>query len=371
MFLLCATAAGVFSTIGYVILAVVCLMLMVVIHELGHYTAGKLLGFKINEFAIGFGPPIYKRTSKKTGEVFSIRPFPLGGFCQFEGEDKEGESEYSFNNHAPWKRLIVLFSGAFLNFISSIVLITLIFTFYGQLLPTVYEDPAPESYVAQNDILRKGDVITKVNGRIVNILLPDDINKAFARIGTNDEGTFTILRNGKKMTVTVKRSEIYQRGEDGEVLKNEDGTPKTRHAFGFVSGLSSVKLNFFTALGRSFSYGFYVVFKIISLLGMLITGQLSFTESAGGPITIVSSMSEAGRNGLGSLLYVVCIISANLAVMNILPLPALDGSRMLFTIIEWIFKKPINRKVEGIIHTVGIFVMFAFAIFADILHLIK
>lgn len=369
MTLLSATFLGVLSTAGYVILAILCLMLMVVIHELGHYLAGRALGFKIIEFSIGFGPAIFKHTNKKTGEIFSIRPIPLGGACQFEGEDEENPSEKAFNNQKPWKRLIVLFSGAFFNFLSALLFITLLFTFYGQLLPSVAA-LSEESYIAQNNILEVGDIIYKVNDRQVNILMQDDLQKAFARVG-DEGGTFSIIRDGKKMKVAVKRSTIFVRDVDGNIVYDSDNTPQTRQAFGFISSLDYVKLNFFTAFIRSFSYGFYIVFKILWLLGQLIGGKLLFTESAGGPITIIQTMSQAGRSGFASLAYVVCIISANLAVMNLLPLPALDGSRMVFTIIEWVAKKPVNRKVEGAIHFVGIILLFGLAIFADVLHLLN
>lgn len=369
MVLIGATFGSVLSTIGYVLLAILSLMLMVVIHELGHYLAGKALGFKIIEFSIGFGPAIFKRKNKKTGEIFSIRPFPLGGACQFEGEDEDNPSEKAFNNQKPWKRLIVLFSGAFFNFLSAILFIALLFTFYGQLLPTV-NSISEESYIAQNNILQEGDVIYKVNGKQINILMEDDLQNAFARIG-EDGGTFSIIRNGEKSTVYVKRSQIFVRDAEGNITYDEANNPVSREAFGFVSGLKHVKLNFFTAFARSFSFVFYIVVKILWLLGQLVTGQLAFAESAGGPITIISTMSDAGRSGFASLAYVVCIISANLAVMNLLPLPALDGSRMVFTIIEWIAGKPVNRKVEAAIHFTGLILLFMVAIFADVLHLIR
>ncbi len=367
--MLSATFLGVLTSIGYVILAIICLMLMVVIHELGHYLAGKALGFKILEFSIGFGPPIFKRTSKKTGEKFTIRPFPLGGACMFEGEDEDNPSEKAFNNQKPWKRLIVLFSGAFSNFLSAILFITLLFTFYGQLMPTV-SSIYVESYVAENIVLQVGDIIYEVNDRQVNIVMQDDLQKAFSRIG-DEGGTFTVIRDHKKVKVFVKRSIVFVRDENGNIIYDTNNVPQTREAFGFVSSLQYVKLNFFTALARSFSFSFYVVFKILWLLGQLISGKLLFAESAGGPIAIISTMSQAGRTGFASLAYVVCIISANLAVMNLLPLPALDGSRMVFTIIEWVAKKPVNRKVEGAIHFTGLILLFGLAIFADVLRLIQ
>ncbi|MBR1748136.1 MAG: site-2 protease family protein [Clostridia bacterium] len=365
-----ATFADVMETIGYVAIALLCLTFMVVVHESGHYFAGKLLGFKITEFAIGFGPRIIKITNKKNGEIFSVRPIPLGGFCRFYGEDGEEEEEGAFNAQKPWKRLIVLFAGAFCNLLSSFILITLIFTFYGQLLPTVVS-VSDESYVAQEHILEEGDVILRVNGRAVNILMQEDLTNAFSRISGTEMGTFTILRNGEKKTVEVKRSDIYQKDADGNLVYDENGNVKTYSAFGFVSSIQYVRLDFFTALGRSFSYGFFLVYKILWLLGALFTGGIKFSESAGGPITVISAISDSARTGFGSLAYVVCLVSANLAVMNLLPLPSLDGSRMVFTIIEWIRGKPINRRVEAAIHTVGIVLLFAVAILADLLQLVK
>ena len=362
--LLSATFASVMSTIGYVLLALLCLMGMVVVHEFGHYIAGKILGFKINEFAIGFGPRILKIKNKKNGEIFSIRPIPLGGFCQFEGEDEEAENENSFNSQPPWKRLIVLFNGAFFNFLSAILIITLVFTFYGQILPVV-GDVAEESYLARETDIHEGDVLLSVNGKQINILMVNDVSMAFSRIG-EEGGTFTILRDGKKKTVYVERSDIYQRDENGEIVLNEQGEPVTYRGFGFGIGLMYCKLDFFTSLGRAFGYSFFMVWKILWSIGQLFTGVIKLSESAGGPITIIFTMSTAARTGGGTLAYIVCLISANLAVMNLLPLPALDGSRMLFTVIEWIRKKPLNRKVEGMIHFVGIIVLFAFAIMADV-----
>lgn len=364
--LLGATFIEVLTTIGYVLIALLCLMAMVVVHEFGHYIAGKVLGFKINEFAIGFGPRIVKITNKKNGEIFSIRPIPLGGFCQFEGEDEEIDAETNpkaFNNQKPWKRLIVLFNGAFFNFLSAIILISLVFTFFGQILPvvhTVYE----EGYVGSNAILQEGDVILAVNGKQMNVLMPDDATRAIAKIG--DTGYLTILRNGQTMKAEIRKSYVFQRDNEGNILTDENGNTLTAKAFGFTIYPAYVKLNFFRSLGRSFGYCFFMVYKILWSIGQLFTGAIKFTESAGGPITIISTMSNAVQSGFGVLCYVVCLISANLAVMNLLPLPALDGSRMVFTVIEWIRKKPINRKVEGVIHFVGIIILFAIAILADL-----
>ena len=352
--ILAVTFQSVMSTIGYILLALLALMFMVIVHELGHYLAGKILGFKILEFSIGFGPAIFKRTNKKTGELFSIRPIPLGGFCQFEGEDEAGnESPTAFNNQAPWKRLIVLFSGAFFNLISGWIIIVIFFSAYGQVLPQIAEVYDTSANVG---VLQQGDVFLRVDGKQSNVLLPEDATALFK--DADDQINVVVLRDGKRVKLTLTKAEYT-------VTNNETGEVTTNYGFGFSSYVGVKKLPFYLALGRSFSFMFFLVYKILAVLGSLVTGKMGM-DSVGGPVTTISVMSEAASGGIAMLSYVICIVSANLAVMNLLPLPALDGSRMVFCLIEWIFKKPINRKVEGIIHTVGIILLFGFAIFADV-----
>lgn len=364
--MIAATFATVMSWVGYIAIAILALMFMVVIHELGHYLAGKLLKFKIVEFSIGFGPTFkfLKHRSKKTGELFAIRPIPLGGYCNFEDEDSASDSATAFNNQAPWKRIIVLFSGAFFNFVSALIIITLFFTFYGQILPSVrviYPDSANSS------VLQVGDTILRVNGKQMNVLMTEDVSALLSKTG--DSAELVILRDGKRMKVTVTKSDytLGEYNEDGtfEITRDEDGNPETFHGFGIGTVISPIRLNFFQALGRSFSFMFFLVYKIFAILGQLVTGKLAL-NNVGGPITTIQVISEAASGGFAMLSYVVCLISANLAVMNLLPLPALDGSRIVFCFIEWIFKKPVNKKVEGAIHAVGLFLLFGFAIFADI-----
>ncbi|MBR4800082.1 MAG: RIP metalloprotease RseP [Clostridia bacterium] len=435
------TAAQVFTYIGYVIVALLALMVMIVVHELGHYTAGKLLGFKIDEFGIGFGPAIFKKKNKKNGEVFSLRIFPIGGFCAFHGEDAEEskvdeegnpildedgkpvKDKEAFNAQKPWKRLIVLFSGAFMNLISAIVIITIYFSAYGQILPTVIgtHDEAAVIAGAQENRFRDGDVILNVNGKQINILLQEDLDKAFANLG--DSAKFKVLRDGKRITVNASKyyyspfendelvysingvqletpvrygdlasvSEadtdeellivVAEYDEQGNLLSqssakvrrgkvSEDPSGYYGYGFGITRTITRAKLPFFLAFGRAFGFCFFVVFKILASLGALITGKLGL-ENAGGTITTITTIAKMSSLGFDSFLYVTAIISANLAVMNWLPFPALDGSRMLFTLIEMIFRKPVPRKVEAVIHTVGLVLLLVLAVFLDIFHLVK
>ena len=427
--IIAVTAAEVFKYIGYVIVALLALMAMIVVHELGHYTAGRLLGFKIDEFSIGFGPAIFKRKNKKTGEVFSLRPFPIGGFCAFHGEDADGalldtdgnpikgskgnvvKDPDAFNNQKPWKRLIVLFSGAFMNFLSAIVIITIYFTAYGQVLPSVVQTVSTSSY---QSVFEDGDAILAINGKQVNVMLQEDLDKAFSGLG--ESAQFTVFRNGKQVKITANKFDYFP-FEDGDMIYSVNGekveTPypyqqlsenihtdgqltlvvvrydengeiceKTTmlvlqgesgfysHGFGFTRSLARVKLPFFLAFGRAWGFCFFIVFKILASLGALITGKAGI-ETAGGTITTIGVMAKVSALGFDSFLYVVAIISANLAVMNLLPFPALDGSHMLFTLIEMIFKKPLPRKVEAVIHTVGLVLLIVLAVFLDIFHLVK
>ena len=390
------TAGEVFTYIGFILLALVALMFMIVVHESGHYFAGKLLGFRIDEFAIGFGPPIIKKRNKKTGELFTVRILPLGGFCAFRGEDEDGglsasdmERVYTrggaacaaaasagadvreadrtkadegipFNRQKPWKRLIVLFSGALFNFLSAIFIITIYFTAYGQILPVV---SAVYDVNGESNVFLPGDVILAKDGLQVNIMTQDDVANAFEDVKTGTK--YKILRDGKAMTVTATVGS-YTLGE--EYL--DDGEFPEKTGVGIVYGVESVKLGFFRSLGRSFGFSFFIVFKILASIGALLTGQVGL-EAAGGTITVITTIANLSASGFGSFLYVVAIISANLAVMNLLPIPSLDGSRMLFTLIEMIFRKPVPRKVEAVIHAVGMILILLLAVFLDIFHLVR
>lgn len=225
--LISATAGEVFTYIGYILLALVALMIMIVVHESGHYLAGKMLGFKIDEFGIGFGPPIIKKTNKKTGELFTLRPFPLGGFCAFHGEDEDGvEDERAFNRQKPWKRLIVLFAGALFNFLSAIFIITIYFTAYGQVLPTVI---ASYDVNGVENVLRPGDVLLAKDGLQINIMTNDDVTSVFEDVSTGTR--FKILRDGKAMTVTVTVGDY----ELGDEYLDEGESPEKRASESFTA----------------------------------------------------------------------------------------------------------------------------------------
>lgn len=421
MYLL-SSILSIFSSVWSVLLAFVVLMVMVTIHEFGHYIAGTVFDFQINEFSVGMGPKIFSKT-RKDGQIFSLRLLPLGGYCAFEGEDESNENPRAFNNQKPWKRLIVLFSGAFFNFVSAIIIAIIVFSCYGDTVAKVnyVYDYAP-SY---NQQLQNGDIIYKVNGKRVYIL------DGISRYIDGDTMTIDVIRNGSIVTLNGIGTQSYcvpvvtsLQGEyfngdyklavgdtiykiNGNSLSNSgdldkfvaqsgdvcvvgvvyvDGVvdfsvPKTAFMSHEIScdemqysgvGMSmtyqNYKFGFGESLVRTVPYCCETAMLVLRTLGGLFTGAVGI-DQVGGPITTISLTSQVVANGFGDTLLLIVLISVNLAVFNLLPVPALDGCRMVFVIIEWIAGKPINRKVEGWINTIGLFVLLGLMILVDLLKL--
>ena len=411
--------------IGGILLAVVVLLAMITVHEFGHYIVGRVLGFKINEFSIGFGPAIFKKRSKKTGRLFAIRIVPLGGYCAFDGEDEfEDEEEkkqaeeppfpecenttYSvgdvaakteqeeiseetlsqkeeilskqeeypepegkrFNEQAPWKRILVLIAGATMNYLLALVLIIVMFSCFGRpMYSVIKEKPELEptatqtetTYLeAESDGLQTGDIILKINGK--NVYLITDYMKHLDGKKAGDVVTITVLTGGKE----VDRKVVLQKDAN---FKNMSDTNTLLYAID-VYGLSYAPLEegFFQTIGHSFAYSFKLGGTILRSLGELLTGKLGI-ETMGGPVTTIKVTAEVAMSGVASFLNIAALIGVNLAVFNLLPIPALDGCKVIFCLIEWIRKKPVNRKVEAMIHFVGIIFLFGFAILVDLLQL--
>ena len=394
--------AGALKNFGSVLLAILILLVMVTVHEFGHYVAGRILGFKINEFAVGFGPAILKKRSKKTGELFALRVIPLGGYCAFDGEDEfddeektEGEKEEPFlemkaeetendggrvalneteypepqgerfNDQAPWKRIIVLLAGATMNYLLALVLIIFMFACFGRPMYKVDKlagletEPAAQTLVAEDE-LQVGDVIVKINGKTV-YLITDYMDALDGR------------KLGERLNVTVLRGdetkEVYLELKEDADIKNLSDTDTLLGAMGVKSMYAVTQQEgFFQTLGNSIAYSVKIGGTVLRSLGELLTGKLGI-DMMGGPITTIKVTSEAASSSVTSFLNIAAFIGVNLAVFNLLPIPALDGCKTIFCLIEWIRKKPVNRKVETIIHFVGIIFLFGFAILVDLLQL--
>ena len=365
-FLLLASFGEVLSYVGYILIAILILLVMITVHEFGHYITGKIFGFGIDEFAIGFGPKLFSKT-KKDGEVFSLRALPIGGFCAFRGEDEESDDPTAFNNKKPWQRLIVLVSGALMNYLTAVLIIMLMFGIYGHTALVAYK---LDGTGGESGSFYERDVIIKANGK--NVYLVTDLMSAIDERDAGDTVQFTVIRNGEKQKIdfVLKGDTHFSSVEDNVRLYTALGIAYDMDGEGAVvnGGLYStgVRFGFFETIGRGFEYSFKLAGTIFKILGQLITGALGL-GSIGGTVTTVAVTADAIKiGGFRNLLNISSLIGVNLAVFNLLPFPALDGSRAVFTGIEWVRKKPINRRVEGIIHTVGLFLILIFAVFIDL-----
>ena len=422
---------GFFDWVLYIFIAICALLFMIMVHEFGHYTAGKILKFKINEFSIGFGKAIFQK-KKKDGEIFSLRIFPLGGYCAFEGEDEDKpNTPGAFNSMPVWKRLIVLFMGAFFNFLSALIFAAILLMSYGyadKVQITNVEVPSEiyeEVQSGERGWLKEGDIVLAVNGEYTNLVYDKYFTNLVANIEPGQENTFTVRvkRNGEELDIEVYKGyfaemshssddtygklysldgESYSyavREEEGkiQVIKVVDGKIEGEpydvvdnsvvindrtyavegdSESGFVLKgellgvtTSNYRYGFFEALGQTFVFCGQWVWKILIILWQLITFQLDLS-ALGGTVTTVVTMAEATAMNMANLLLLIPLISINLAVFNLLPFPALDGARMVFVAIEGIRGKPINRKVEGTIHFVGLLILLAFVLLVDILHFV-
>lgn len=384
-----------FSYLGYIVIAIVVLLFMVLIHELGHYTAGKMLKFKINEFSVGFGPKIIQK-KKKNGELISLRAFPLGGYCAFEGENEDNTANpQAFNSQKPWKRLIVLFFGAFFNLLSGIIFsfILLVSSGYDLMQVKTIESTSINYYDETTDTgFKVGDVLLGVEGEHVNfvndVYFQDLITKAISNNEdlntlTSDETDFTTIeiegksynmqlnslnynvrREGEEQTI-IGRINIIYNTESGAYVgwaltSDYDGTNENE----FVVG--TYRYSFFEALTQAVPFACKWAWKILVIFGRLITGRLSLS-ALGGPVTTINMIATYTSMSASYLLTLLPVIAINLAVFNLLPIPALDGCQMLFVLIEWIRRKPISPKVTNAINNFGLIVLLGFVIIVDIL----
>lgn len=414
------SAAEVWSTVGSVALAILILLVMITIHEFGHYVAGKIFHFKINEFSIGFGPAIFKHRNQKTGELFAVRLIPLGGYCAFEGEDgldeeepdrgkrkKKKEKEEApfpelegqkaeavqpaesvkkqphpdaFTQKKPWQRIIVLVSGALMNYLLALLLIVIGFFAYGQTTVAVYE-AEPTDEITAEYCLQDRDIMLAAEGK--NLYLTTDIARALNGKKTGDLVSFRVsrvvgqteegknIREEREVKIMLRADvEVHNSADLDCVWKAlgiryvEDDTGS-----GYMLATSYYKFGFWETLGRSFAYSFKIADSIFRILGELLTGKLGIS-ALGGPVTTITMTSQIVSRGFRSFLEIAGYIGVNLAVFNLLPIPALDGSKVIFTLIEWVRGKPVNRKVEAIIHAVGFVLLFGFAILVDFLQFI-
>ena len=324
------------------ILAIILFCVMIFPHELGHYIAAKRLGVKVNEFAFGMGPVIWKKQKGET--LHSIRLFPIGGFCSMEGEDEDSDEPRAFNNKKPWQKIIILAAGSFMNVLCAILIMSIVVGVLGFTTTTI--DTVSEGSPAETAGIMAGDEITAIDGQPIEAWT--DVSAALA----SAEGGHIIM--------TVQR--------DGRTLEAAVTPEQTQDGAYLIGITSRVSHNPFRAVAEGAKSMWNITVSMFQTLSQLFTGQLG-ADSLSGPVGMVQMVSQTTQYGWCYYGFLTALICINLAIINMLPLPALDGGRIIFVIISMITGRPVSQKVEGTVHFVGIMLLFglmAYVTFNDI-----
>ena len=333
----------------YVILAIGIFSALIMIHEFGHYLTARLCGVTVREFALGMGPQIFSRVSKKTGIRYSVRLLLIGGYVSMDGEDGDSENPNAFCNKSIWKRILIIIAGAAMNillgFIAMFILTTTtVLSEEGGLLPTnvvaEFQENATSNQAGEFG-LKENDRIIMVNGVPVFTgydLIYEITNAAY-----------------EPVDIVIVRDDYFYKLDDVQFPTTEEN--------GVVFGSYDFKVygeapNLFNLCFYSVNRSFSTVKMIYDSLFDLIRGRYG-AEAVSGPVGTTQVIGEAAQAGATTLLYLIAVITINLGVFNLLPVPALDGGRLLFLIIELFRGKPINRNLEGYVHFIGILILFA------------
>lgn len=332
-----------------ILLAVVLFLLLIVFHEFGHFIVAKKSGIKVNEFAVGMGPLIY---SKDKGETtYSFRLVPIGGYCAMEGEDDESNDPRSFDNAPAFKRFLTILAGP----VANLIIAVLVFTIVGGISGVVTTEVSDfiEDSPAKIAGIQKGDDILKIN---------DEEISDFTEISKVVSDFYKDKNFEKEINVEVKR--------DDDVLDFEF-KPKVEAENVYIGIIPARRTpGFFEAIGLGFKETGRNIKMIFTILGRLFTGKLAL-GALSGPVGVLKELGNQAQSGLANLLYFLAYISVNLAVFNLLPIPALDGSKLLTSAIEMITGKKINKKLEEKITMIGFFILLGLILVVSIKDIIN
>lgn len=329
--------------------ALLVLTVLVFVHELGHFYAGKKLGFRIDEFAIGMGPVVCSK--EKNGTRFAIRALPIGGLCAFHGEDEGVSDPECFNAQPVWKRMIVVLAGPFMNILLAVVLAVIILMTYGEYMPMI-NDFTAENTPAEAAGIQVGDIITEIDGKSITYYAEcTDYIRQADHAGIE----VTVRRGGSDVTLTAR-----------DIYDPESGSNR----LGIYISPERLRYGLLEAATNSVRYTCYIVKEMFKVLGGLFTGSVT-SDDVAGPVGTISIIGQAVRAGFEVVLRLGVLISINLGIMNILPIPALDGGRLLFMVIEAVRGKPIPPEKEGMIHMAGLVLLFSLMILLTVMDVRK
>lgn len=316
---------------------------VILIHELGHFAAAKWSGIKVNEFSIGMGPALFHFGKGET--KYSLRLLPIGGYVAMEGEDEESVDARSFGQAPVWKRLIVISAGAIMNMVLGFAVL-LVLVCQQSAITSRTVSSFYENATTYQSGLRVGDEIVAVNGR--RCFIADDIVYEFART-QNGTASLTVMRDGQK----VELPEVKFQTD-----KAEDGTSQLVIDFTVLP----IEKTAATVLSEAGSWTISIARLIFLSLVDLITGNVAI-NALSGPVGIVTVIGQATSMGLKPILLILAMITINLGIFNILPLPALDGGKLVLLLIEGVRRKPLNPKYEIWINSAGFVALMALMVF--------
>ena len=347
------------SNILYILLAIVMLGVIITVHEFGHYLVGRLCGIGIVEFSVGFGPKLFGW--KRKGIQYSLRAIPLGGYCAFVGEDDRSDDPRAMSNQPVWKRFLTVLAGPFMNFVLAFVACAIMLNAFmiAETFPIIDRTIAGQPAEAAG--LLPGDQIVEADGAEItcdeNGVLA--LERAIRDVEPGSEVRLTVLRDGQRVEIPLATVAIVD--EETGATHGQIGIYFTYRTFTFWESIRYA--------------GGYMVATTRTMLDSL---RRLFFHGEGlnevtGTVGIVAVVSQYMRDGLHEVLWLMFVISLNLGIINLLPLPALDGGRLVFLIIEAIRRKPVPPEKEGLVHGIGlllVFGLFLLLTFHDIYRLI-
>ncbi len=309
------------------IAAIFVFLMVILFHEFGHFIVAKMVGIRVNEFSIGMGPKIFQ---KKKGETkYSIRALPIGGYVSMEGEDENSEDPRSFNKVPALSRIAVVAAGAIMNFILAMIVFSIVSFNAGMPTTTILE--TIKNSPAEKVGMKPGDVIVSINNEQIKNW--DSIVNEISNSNPKEDMEVTILRNEEKIDYLLK-PEI---GDNNRII---------------IGIVPVSQKSFFSSIKGGFEKTGFMLKLMFDFIKMAFRGQVS-TKDLSGPVGVIYTIGEAAKYGFINLIYLMGFISVNLGFFNLLPLPALDGSRIVFLFIEIIRGKAIDPEKEGFIHFIG------------------
>lgn len=341
------------NTIVYILAAILIFGVLIALHELGHFLAAKACKVQVNEFSIGMGPALWTKTKGET--QYSLRALPIGGYCAMEGEDETSDNPRALNRQGFWKKALIFVAGSFSNFLTGFVILLALYAGAAGFYVPVVSGTAPEFTAESGGVLQEGDILWKINGE--RVYLHSDVSLLMG-LTRGEDLDLTVLRDGEKLEYT---------GIPYQECTSQEGKPYQGYGLFYTKTVEPA------TVGSKIKTAWYNTIDFVRTvrisLQMLVRGDAGMDDLSG-PVGIVSTITEVGqesespRAAAENILYFAALIAVNLAVMNLLPLPALDGGRVLFLVVDAItmalFKRRVPERYQAAVNFGGLVVLLGF-----------